>query len=131
MAASGKRCGAHPVVPLVEEVAGLLPADDISAEFEPVLDERNLVGRGRAGQHAPVGNAVGVTATDVAAVAQHHPGGAGELDEEGNDGRQMRQPGVGVGLHDERVGIAVDDESGNAVVLAVYEAIPGRRHETG
>ncbi len=108
----------RPVLPLVEEVPGLLAADHVGLEQQPVLEERHrLDGQVTHHGHRP--------AADAATMAHDHGRRNDQLTETVDDVRKVGQPGRGVDLRHVRVVVAIDHEAGQAVVLPVDEAIPG------
>ena len=71
------------------------------------------------------------TDADSPAATQDDRGGVDELVEGRDHGIEVRQPRPAVDLDDVRVVVAVDDEPGQPVVLAMHAAVPGRRPRLG
>ena len=130
--AAGERADAAAVVALVEEVPGLLAANDVGLEREPRLEERHGPLDRLACDELALLQPVQVLVAGRAREAQHDRGRPAQVDERVDHVAQVRHPRRRVQLHDEHVRVAIDDEAGQAVVLAVDEPVAGgRRIELG
>jgi hypothetical protein len=93
---------------------------------KPFVENHRAVQR-RAAEHLPVDEPVQVfaRALDRPAEAQHHAFGRQHGRERGQHARQVRDPRGRVQFDDQRGGVAIDDQSRQAVALAVRHAIAG------
>ncbi len=122
-----ERADEAPVVALIEEVARLLTPDDVGFEGESRLEERHRPGDGFAGHDLALLQPVQLLLAGGAREAQHDRRRREHVDERVHHVAQVRHPRRGVQLDHEHVGVAVDHQPGEAVVLAVYDAVPVRR----
>ena len=108
---------------LIEEVAGLLAGADVGVELQAGLEEPHRAVGNTPGDHVAVLQTEGLAGLQIAGEAQHHARAAGGVEQRLDDRHEVREPDRGVELDDEHVGVAVDDEAGHAVVLAVEDSV--------
>ena len=112
-----------PVVALVEEVSGLLPGDHVGLHHQPVLPEQHRsVGCG-AQQGGALGPGRAECRADVATGPQHHGGRRHPFGDELGEHRQVGEPGPAVDLGHHHLGVLVEHQPGEPVVLAVHEPV--------
>ena len=112
--AVGQAPDADPVVPLVEEVAGLLAPHDVGLERQPVLAERHRLApaaRRRARRRRTPGAGARAPRPSRRTIALR-PGERRRAPS--TTAPNVGQPGRRVGLDDERRVVAVDDQPGEA-----------------
>ena len=123
------RQGAHerPVVTLVEEVTGLLTVDHVGFERETELEELDRpIDIGPVQRHALLQPVQVEISHRTGEPKDHRPHGE-QLDEQRDECRQVRDPRCRVDLDDGDVPVAVDDQSGQRVVLAVHDPVASGR----
>ena len=126
--AAGQGGDKAPIVALVEEPAGLLPGEQISAEHGAVLVDRH-----RAIENAPCHVGLGCQSFEYprrAVVPQHDGVGAQQLTKRVEDERLEPCHAGGIRLHDEKRPEPVDDEAGQPVGFGMDEAVKGLREQT-
>ena len=112
--------GEDVVLPLVEESTGLLPGEQVGLQRHlalPVRDESVE----RPPQHALGQRQPFVTACRDVVALHHHPS-ARERHQLVDDRRLPLLRGLGERLDRQRVAVAVDDEAGQQVPLAVHQS---------
>ena len=113
----------RPVVALVEEVPGLVTADDVGLQRQAALAEPNrTIGR-RSDDRRAVGEPERLALADVAGQAQDDALRVERLAQRRDHSGEVGEPDRGVQLDDERAVVAVDDERRQAVVLAVHAPV--------
>src|SRR5262245_15972957 len=121
LAAGGELAHALAVLALIEEEAGLLPLLDVDAEIQAVFDDRAAGGVTVAAREAHA-RGQGLELAHLGIRALEDRLGRGELGERVQDRVSPALHARGKELRDEHVGVAVDDEPGQAVAFAVHQA---------
>jgi hypothetical protein len=114
-----------PVISLVKEVAGLLAPFDIGFKLQTVFKELDWSYRWFPKDRRAVAQNRGQVVSDSSACSQHDPFGVGEFYQRLNDGHQVRDPNRRVKLYDQRVVVAVNDQSGQAIVFTMHQSEGG------
>src|SRR5262249_16912862 len=121
LAARGELAHALPVLALIEEEAGLLALLDVDAEVEPVLDDRAARRVAVAAREADAGGQrLELAHLGVGALEDRLR--RGELRERVEDRVAPALDARGEELRHQHVRVAVDDQAGQAVGLAVHQA---------
>ncbi len=124
--AGGQRADQGAVVALVEERPRLLPVDHVGLELQSELAVQDRCAGGLAVQgHAVVEAVHRRRALQRPGQAQHHGARPQRRHDDRQDRGQVGDPRRAVQLEHEGVGVAVEHEPGEAVVLPVDAAVPG------
>ncbi len=110
---------------MIEEEAGFLAAHDIGLEQEPGLAKNRGAGEcGSEEDRAIAGCGRGLRCgLDIAAEAEDQVLRLQGIAEKAGKEWQVRQPGGGIELEHEDIGIAIQDETGPAVALPMDPAV--------